>query len=112
LTLWLMLAAAAQGVIAQGHVHQRFLRTTALDGAIASALAPDDDGAPGDRAGRETAACALCQVLGAGSAPLVSAPRFDVPFAALCCTIGEESPRPLTVSAVSHSWTSRGPPSI
>jgi hypothetical protein len=112
LVLWLMLAAAAQGVIAQAHVHFRFERTAAVGPTVASATPTDDNSTPGEGARGDLSSCALCQVLASGAAPLGPAPRFSLPFAALRDAVPAHSAWPVVVSAVSHIWTSRGPPLI
>jgi len=111
LTLCLMIAAAAQGVIAQGHVHFRFERTAAVGAVVASAPATTDDNrAPGDRVRDDPSTCALCQVLASGAAPFVPTARFSLPLAALRHAVPADPGRPAFVSAVTHIWTSRGPP--
>ncbi len=112
LTFWLIFAAAAQGVLAQGHVHFRFEHTAAVGAVVASASATDDGGAPGDSARDDLASCALCQALASGAAPLGPPPRFSLPFALLRDSVPAESAGPVFVSAVSHIWTSRGPPRV
>jgi hypothetical protein len=111
LTLCLMLAAAAQGVIAQGHVHFRFERTAAVGAVVASAPATTDDNrAPGDRVRDDPSTCALCQVLASGAAPFVPTTPFSLPLAALRHAVPAEPEQPAFVGAVTHIWTSRGPP--
>ena len=113
LTVCLMFAAAAQGVIAQAHVHFRFERSATVGVVLVSAPGTTHgDGAPGDQAGGDSSACALCQVLASGAAPLGPAPRFSMPFSALRHVLPAQPARPVTVGAVSHNWTSRGPPSV
>jgi len=108
LTLFLMLAAAAQGVLAQWHVHFRFGRTAAV---VASAPASTDDNrAPGDRVRDDPSTCALCQVLASGAAPFVPTTPFSLPFAALRHAVPADPEQPAFVGAVTHIWTSRGPP--
>lgn len=111
LTLLLMLAATAQGVIAQGHVHFRFAHTATVGAVVVSAPATTEGGS-GDGARGDPSTCALCQALASGAAPLGPAPRFSLPFAALRSAVPAKPARPALVSAVSHIWTSRGPPSI
>jgi hypothetical protein len=112
LLAWLMLAAAAQGVIAQGHVHFRFPHSTAASAALGYASAtPDDRGAPAERTG-DLSSCALCQALAAGAAPLAPPLRYASPLAAFEYIAPADSAEPEFVGAVSHIWTSRGPPSI
>jgi hypothetical protein len=113
LTLWLMLALAAQGVIAQAHVHFRFSRPPSAAGlAAAIATAPNDNGSPDQDSPGGPSNCALCQVLASGAAPLGHS--FDLALA--LASRNRDSVRPVseptTVSAVSHIWTSRGPPPI
>jgi hypothetical protein len=109
LTLLLMFAAAAQGVLAQAHVHFRFARTAA-DLGVAVATAPNDNGSPDQDSPGDPSSCALCQVLASGAAPLGHS--FDLALA--LATLGRDSSRsvsePTSVSAVSYIWTSRGPP--
>ena len=108
LVLWLMFSAAAQGVIAQAHVHFRYEHAPSTAGVVVAAT-PDDRSSP-DQDSRDPSTCALCQVLAYGAAPL--AHTFDVALAlagpGFAPSRGGEEP--LLVSAVSHSWTSRGPP--
>ena len=111
LIAWLMLAAAAQGVIAQGHVHFRFRVSTATSAALGYASAtPDDRGAPAERA-RDLSSCALCQALAAGAAPLAPPLHYASPLAVFEYVALADSTEPEFVGAVSHIWTSRGPPS-
>ena len=112
LVVWLILAAAAQGVIAQGHVHFRFPHSTAASAALGYASAtPDDRSAPAERA-RDLSSCALCQALAAGAAPLAPPLRYASPLAAFEYVALADSAGPEFVGAVSHNWTSRGPPSV
>ncbi len=113
LVIWLMLAAVAQGVIAQGHVHFRFPHSTAASAALGLASAtPDDRGAPGELASGDPSSCALCQALAAGAAPLAPPLRYASPLAAFTYVALADSSEPEFVGAVSHIWTSRGPPSV
>jgi hypothetical protein len=113
LTLWLMLAAAAQGVIAQGHVHVRVERAPTIGVVIASAApTTHGDGAPGGPARDDPSTCALCQVLASGAAPLGPLPLFSLPIAALRHAVPSLPAGPVLTSAVTHNWTSRGPPRI
>jgi len=113
LTLCLMLAAAAQGVIAQAHVHFRFAQTSSAAG-LAAAVAPtaNSNGSPDQNSPGDPSNCALCQALASGAAPL--AHSFDLAFT--LASRNRDSVRsvsePTTVSAVSHIWTSRGPPRV
>jgi len=111
LTLCLMLAAATQGVIAQAHVHFRFAQTSSAAGlAAAVAAASNSNGSPDQDTPGDPSNCALCQVLASGAAPLSHS--FDLALA--LASRNRDSVRsvsePTTVSAVSHIWTSRGPP--
>jgi hypothetical protein len=113
LTLWLMLAAATQGVIAQSHVHFRFARTPSAAGLVAAvATASNHNGSPDQDSPGDPSNCALCQVLASGAAPLGHS--FDLALA--LASRNRDSVRPVseptTVSAVSHIWTSRGPPRV
>jgi hypothetical protein len=113
LALWLMLLTAAQGVVAQGHVHFRFPHPTAASAALGYASAtPDDRGAPGERASGDPSSCALCQALAAGAAPQGPPLRYASPLAAFVYVAPADSAEPEFVGAVSHIWTSRGPPSV
>jgi hypothetical protein len=112
LAFWLIVVSAAQGVIAQGHVHFRFPHSTATSAAFGYASAtPDDRGVPADRARGDTSTCTLCQSLAGGAAPLGLALRYVSPLATFGCIVVSNSANPDFVSAVSHIWTSRGPPS-
>ena len=113
LTLCLMLAAAAQGVIAQAHVHFRFAQTSSAAGLVAAvATASNSNGSPDEDSRGDSSNCALCQVLASGAAPLSHS--FDLALA--IASRNRDSVRsvsePTTVSAVSHIWTSRGPPRV
>ena len=109
---FVVLAAAAQGVIAQGHVHFRFPHSTAASAALGFASAtPDDRGTPGERAS-DPSSCALCQALSAGAAPLALAARYASPLAAFHYVAPADATEPEWVGTVSHIWTSRGPPLI
>jgi len=113
LALLLMLAAAAQGVIAQGHVHFRFPQSTAAGAALGYASATSDDrSAPGERASGDLSSCALCQALAAGAAPLGPPLRYASPLAAFGYVASTDAAEPEFIGAVSHIWTSRGPPSV
>jgi hypothetical protein len=106
-----MLAAMAQGVIAQAHVHFRFERSVAAAAALGYASAtPDERGTPDGRAGDDPSTCALCQALAAGAAPLAPGLHYASPLAAFPYAARVESARPEFVAAVSYIWTSRGPP--
>ena len=112
-TLCLMLAAATQGVIAQAHVHFRFARTSSAPGLVAAlATASSKNGSPDQDSPGDPSNCALCQVLAFGAAPLGHS--FDLTLA--LASRNRDSVRsvsePTTVSAVSHIWTSRGPPRV
>jgi len=111
LTLWLMLAVATQGVIAQSHVHFRFARAPSAAGLVA-AVSSNNNGSPDQDSPGDPSNCALCQVLASGAAPLGHS--FD--FALALASHNRDSVRsisePTTVSAVSHIWTSRGPPRV
>jgi hypothetical protein len=112
LILLLILAAAAQGVLAQAHVHFRFPPSTSASAALGYASAsPADGGAPGERAS-DLSSCALCQALAAGAAPLGSAVSYASPLTAFRYVAPSDSTEPEFVGAVSHIWTSRGPPLI
>jgi hypothetical protein len=113
LTLWLMLAVATQGVIAQSHVHFRFARAPSAAGLVAAvATASNHNGSPDQDSPGDPSNCALCQVLASGAAPLGHS--FDLALA--LASRNRDSVRPVseptTVSAVSHIWTSRGPPRV
>jgi hypothetical protein len=111
--LWLLVVAAAQGVIAQGHVHFRFPHSTAASAALGYASATQDDrGTPGDRASGDPSTCALCQALAGGAVPLSPPLRYASPLAAFEYVALADSAEPEFVGAVSHIWTSRGPPSV
>jgi hypothetical protein len=113
LIVFLMLAAAAQGVIAQGHVHFRFPHSTSASAALGYASASSDErGAPGDRASGDLSSCALCQALAAGAAALGPGVRYASPLTAFRYVARADSAEPEFVGAVSHIWTSRGPPLI
>ncbi len=114
LVVLLMLAAAAQGVIAQGHAHFRFPHSTSASAALGYASATADErGAPGDRASDDSSSCALCQALAAGAAPLgPPGVRYASPLTAFRYVAPADSAEPEFVGAVSHIWTSRGPPLI
>lgn len=108
-----MLATAAQGIIAQGHVHFRIHRVPAAGGSVtAVAVAPDDGGAPGDGSSRDPSTCALCQALASGHAPLGHSFDWALTRARLAPTPHRAGTEPLYVGAVTHIWTSRGPPLI
>jgi len=112
-TLWLMLAVATQGVIAQLHVHFRFAPTSSAAGLLAGvATASNKNGSPDQDSPGDPSNCALCQVLASGAAPLGHS--FDLALA--LASRNRDSVRPVseptTVSAVSHIWTSRGPPRV
>jgi hypothetical protein len=108
-----MIVAAAQGVIAQGHVHFSFSKSTAASAALGYASAiPDDRSAPSDRASGDMSSCALCQALAAGAAPLGQSARYASPLAAFRYVATSDANKPESVGAVSHIWTSRGPPLI
>jgi len=113
LALWLIVATAAQGVLAQGHVHFRYQHVPSAAGIfLASAAGPNDGGAPDSDSRDGSSTCALCQVLAFGAAPLGHS--FDVALAlqrvGLARSRGADAP--IFVSAVSYIWTSRGPPLI
>jgi len=112
-TLCLMLAAATQGVIAQAHVHFRFAPTSSATGLVAAVAtasnknrSPDQD-SPGDPSN-----CALCQVLACGAAPLGHSFHLALALASRNGDSVRLVSEPTTVSAVSHIWTSRGPPRV
>jgi hypothetical protein len=112
LAFWLIIVSAAQGVIAQGHVHFSFPQSTAASAAFGySSATPDDRDVPADRASRDLSTCTLCQSLAGGAAPLGLALRYVSLLATFGCIVVSDSANPDFVSAVSHIWTSRGPPS-
>jgi hypothetical protein len=112
LVVLLMLAAAAQGVVAQGHVHFRFPHSTSTSAALGYASAtPDDGGARGERAS-DLSSCALCQALAAGAAPLASRVCYASPLTAFRYVPPADSNEPDSIGTVSYIWTSRGPPLI
>lgn len=113
LVLGLMLATAAQGVIAQAHVHFRMERAPATGGLVtAAAVAPDDGGAPEQGSSGDPSTCALCQALAFGHAPLGHSFDWTLALARLGPTLHSAGTEPLYVGAVTHIWTSRGPPLI
>lgn len=108
-----MLATAAQGVIAQAHVHFRMERAPATGGLVtAAAVAPDDGGAPEQGSSGDPSTCALCQALAFGHAPLGHSFDWTLALARLGPTLHSAGTEPLYVGAVTHIWTSRGPPLI
>jgi hypothetical protein len=111
LTIYLIFAAALQGVLAQGHVHSRWEAPAARAGVILDVpLAPGHDGGPLRR--DETTTCALCQVLAAGSAPFVHAVGHVPSREVTRWSIADERVVGFGGNAVSYNWTSRGPPSV
>ncbi len=113
LSFYLAFAAAMQGIVAQAHVHERWDSATAHAGVAVQAPRPaPDDGTPGAPVRDDSTYCALCQVLAAGSAPL--APLHDVPppREAGGVRISFDQAAWIRPSAVSYSWTSRGPPTL
>ena len=106
-----MFVAAAQGVLAQSHVHFRFSRPpTAAGVVVAVAIAPNDNGSPDQDSPGEPSSCALCQVLASGAAPLGHSFDLTLALASLGRDFSRSVSEPTSVSAVSYSWTSRGPP--
>jgi hypothetical protein len=110
----LMIAAAAQGVLAHAHVHFRYQPAHSAAGVVVveSATAPSDPGSPDSDSRGDPSTCALCQALAFGAAPLGHS--FDVTLALAGPAIARyrAAASPTFVSAVSYIWTSRGPPLI
>jgi hypothetical protein len=112
LSLSLILALALQGVVAQGHIHSRWEALPAQGGVVVDAgLAPGHGGAPSPWHDESTT-CALCQVLAAGSAPLVHAVGIEPPRDAPTWRVADSRILGTGGNAVSFDWTSRGPPLI
>jgi hypothetical protein len=107
-----MLATAAQGVIAQAHVHFRMERAAGAGLVTAAAVSPDDSGAPEQSSSGDPSTCALCQALASGHAPLGHSFDSALALARLGPTLYPAGTEPLHVGAVTHIWTSRGPPLI
>jgi hypothetical protein len=112
LVLALMFAAAAQGVLAQAHVHFRLARAPAAGLVVAVASSPNDGGAPDQDSRGDPSSCALCQVLASGAAPLGHSFDLALALASLDRHLARAVDEPTNVGAVTHIWTSRGPPRI
>ena len=108
----LLVLFALQGIAVQGHSHVH----SGASGAtvvLGKTVAPktDEDGKGGAPRIPDSPTCSLCQSLSAGNAPLALAILLLPPTTAVGFAPAYNREPVLAVSAVSYSWTSRGPPS-
>lgn len=103
----MLVVVGVQEFVAQAHVHTA---ATTFRAQVAVSTLPSDQT---NHAPRQTGDdCALCQLVLHGSAPL---PRTAVVLLAPAVSVFfvlAARPRVAYLSAVSHSWQGRGPPSI
>lgn len=101
LTLLCLLTFIVDGVVAQAHVHAADRSAHSLDSTKSPARkATTDDGTR----------CALCQFLATGGTALIPSHAQLTSTAAGSFWISLDHISPASVSAVSFSWQSRGPP--
>lgn len=103
----LLFVVGVQDYVAQTHVHAR---AESFPAQTSTTLALSDQGKHAPREGRDN--CALCQIVLHGSAPLPRTAVLLVAPAVSVFLVLAARPRVAYLSAVSHSWQGRGPPSI
>jgi len=110
LPLYLIVVLALQGIVAQAHVHFHLNATSAYAGARLDAPPSDGANTPTQGSRGDTASCALCQSLTAGAAPLHHEAPSALQLAVAHWPPSQRRASPARLTAVSFSWTSRGPP--
>jgi hypothetical protein len=116
LALCVLLTSTLQGFVAQAHIHAPPHTATggatlSYDGAAQpSSLPVDSDGPSKHTRGDNSSTCPLCQALAFSGAPLAHSAHAVLAPVLLRSIVAIDRVPISSISAVSYSWTGRGPP--
>jgi hypothetical protein len=116
LALCLLFTSTLQSFVAQAHIHVPPHTATggsalSYDGAAQPSSLPGDSDEPSKRTrGDNNSTCPLCQALAFGGAPLAHSAHAVIAPVLLRSIVAIDRVPITSISAVSYSWTGRGPP--
>jgi hypothetical protein len=116
LALCLLFTSTLQSFVAQAHIHvpphaAPGSATLSFDGAVQPSSLPGDSDEPSKRTrGDNSSTCPLCQALAFSGAPLAHSAHAVLAPVLLRSIVAIERVPITSISAVSYSWTGRGPP--
>ena len=116
LALCLLFTSTLQSFVAQAHIHVPPHSASggaalSFDGALQPSNLPGDSDEPSKRTrGDNSSTCPLCQALAFSGAPLAHSAHAVLAPVLLRSIVAIERVPITSISAVSYSWTGRGPP--